>query len=237
MSTEADKLVLYTNHLCPFAHRLHIAVNELKIPYEEVVIDLFRPRDPWYLEINPRGLVPAVKYQGEIVTESGIIANLLTDAYPSHLVPESSAPGGALRRARIAFFADTFSNKFQNLLYGTLKDAKTEEESVAIEQQAVAAAVKEIEPLLADAAPFFGGSDKLTLAEVQTASFALRLLVSLDAGGIYSDSFAPALEKQAPNFWKWAKTVSAHPSVAGLLDEQQFVDFSRKKVQEIRSKA
>jgi glutathione S-transferase len=47
------KITLYTFHGCPYAHRAHIALNELGIPFEEVGIDLDRPRDPWYLEINP----------------------------------------------------------------------------------------------------------------------------------------------------------------------------------------
>ena len=49
----SPKVTLYTNHGCPFAHRAHIAIKELGLEYEEVVIDLTKPRDPWYLEINP----------------------------------------------------------------------------------------------------------------------------------------------------------------------------------------
>lgn len=47
------KITLYTNHICPFAHRAHITLAELGLPFEEVIIDLDRPRDPWYLKINP----------------------------------------------------------------------------------------------------------------------------------------------------------------------------------------
>jgi glutathione S-transferase len=49
----APKIILYTNHLCPWAHRAHIALKELGLDYEEVIIDLDKPREPWYLEINP----------------------------------------------------------------------------------------------------------------------------------------------------------------------------------------
>jgi len=47
------KIKLYTNHGCPWAHRAHITLKELGLPYEEVIIDLTKPREPWYLEINP----------------------------------------------------------------------------------------------------------------------------------------------------------------------------------------
>ena len=37
----------------PFAHRAHITLEELKLPFEEVIIDLDKPREPWYLKVNP----------------------------------------------------------------------------------------------------------------------------------------------------------------------------------------
>lgn len=53
MGSTGDKITLYTNHRCPWAHRAHIAIKELGLQYEEVIIDLDTPREPWYLEINP----------------------------------------------------------------------------------------------------------------------------------------------------------------------------------------
>lgn len=49
----APKIVLYTYHGCPWAHRAHIALKETGLDFEEVIIDLKKPREPWYLEINP----------------------------------------------------------------------------------------------------------------------------------------------------------------------------------------
>lgn len=56
-SSVAPKIMLYTNHGCPYAHRAHIALNELGLPFEETLIDLDKPRDPWYLKVNPVGLM------------------------------------------------------------------------------------------------------------------------------------------------------------------------------------
>lgn len=47
------KIILYTNHRCPYAQRVHIVLKELGLPYEEVFVDLDKPREQWYLEINP----------------------------------------------------------------------------------------------------------------------------------------------------------------------------------------
>jgi glutathione S-transferase len=165
------KITLYTNHLCPFAHRAHITLEELGLDFEEVIIDLDKPREQWYLDINPRGLVPSIKYtvpglyDEEIITESSIVAQFLADARPSHLLPGSlHDPFAPLFRARLAFFVDTWNTKVQGNLYPMMKAEGEEKEKLA--NETVAAIEKEIEPLLANAAPFFGGKDKPTLAEV-----------------------------------------------------------------------
>lgn len=146
---------------------MHIALAELNIPFEEEIIDLSVPRSPEYLKVNPRGLVPSLDYDGQIITESAIVAQFLVDAYPSHLVAVSSSPAGALQRARISFLVDSYFTKANPLYFKTLF-AKTPEEAEGLAKDFVAAIVKEVEPYLGDAKPFFGGSETLTLAEVRT---------------------------------------------------------------------
>jgi len=163
-SVTNPKIILYTNHACPWAHRAHIALRELGLEYEEHIIDLSIPRTQEYLAINPRGLVPTIKYNGNIVTESAIVAQFLVDSHPSHLEKATSEEGGALQRAKINFFVDTYFSKINSLFYAAMR-ASTEdkEKEAAVVVDAIA---KEIEPQLQDAAPFFGGSSRLTLAEV-----------------------------------------------------------------------
>jgi glutathione S-transferase len=159
------EIILYTNHGCPWAHRAHIALAELGVPFTEEIIDLTVPRTAEYLAINPRGLVPTLKYNSEIIPESAIVAQFLADQYPSHLVKSSSEPGGALQRARINFFVDALINKVQPHFYPQIK-AETDEEKTEKMNAFIAAITKEVEPLLKNAGPFFGGSSRLTLAEV-----------------------------------------------------------------------
>ncbi len=238
----AAKLTLYTNHRCPWAHRAHIALAELGVPFEEVIIDLDRPRDPWYLEINPRGLVPTLRYNDEIIPESAIVAQFLADTYAAGtaggntLLPASTAPGGALARARIAFFVDAYFSKVQSQLF-KLGSAKTAEEQAAVAAAVVAAAVKELEPLLkttSASAPFYGGSAKLTLAEVLTGSFVVRL-VTLSAAGIYPGEIATLAAAQAPAFWAWAQAVAAHPSVTGIYDADVIAASTKARLDKQRS--
>jgi len=118
-------------------------------------------------------LVPSIKYsdgllKDEIVTESAIVAQFLADARPSQLLPASHAdPNAPLFRARVAYLTDTWNSKVQSSFYAIMKADGAEQEKLA--QDMVGAVEKEIEPLLKDAAPYFGGSKQLTLAEVRSS--------------------------------------------------------------------
>jgi glutathione S-transferase len=160
----SPKIVLYTNHSCPWAHRAHIALKALDLPYEEHIIDLSVPRTPEYLAINPRGQVPALVYDGEIITESAIVAQFLADSYPDRLEKTSVEPGGALLRARVNFFVDAFISKVVPHTYGGYRAVGEDKDEFGA--KLVDAVVKDVEPLLQDAAPFFGGSSTVGLAEV-----------------------------------------------------------------------
>ena len=179
--------------------------------------------------------MPTISYNGTIIPESGIVAGFLADQYPSHLVPASTAAGGALKRAQIAFFVDAFFSKFQSKLF-KLYGAKTDAEAEAVVDDAVASLVKEVEPLLADAAPFFGGSDKITLAEVLTGSFVIRL-TALAHAGVYPAGLTKSLAEKAPHFTKWADEVSKHPSVTKIFDEEKIVEGTKARVAKLRAAA
>ncbi|KAH7383297.1 glutathione-S-transferase-like protein omega 1 [Pyrenochaeta sp. MPI-SDFR-AT-0127] len=231
---DAPKIKLYTNHRCPWAHRAHIVLKELNLPYEEVIIDLEKPREPWYLEVNPRGLVPSIDFNGEIVTESGIVSQFLADAYPSHLLPASGNPSDALTRARIGFFVDTWFSKagshwFQILL------KETEKEKEELGKTFVEIVTKEIEPLLKDAKPFFGGSEKVTLAEALTAPFILRVY-ALAKHGLLPQSIITGFDA-LPNFSKWAREVIKQESVTYIWDEEPTINSTRKKIESLKAQA
>lgn len=87
-------------------------------------------------------------------------------------MPASNEPDGALRRARIALFVDAYVSKVNGAVFGIYR-AKTDDEIASLVEKAVAGIVSEVEPKLADAGPFFGGSDRLTLAEVSDGPLTL----------------------------------------------------------------
>lgn len=234
----APKIILYTNHRCPYAQRAHITLEELDLPFEEVIIDLNTPRPQWYLDINPRGLVPAIKYsvpgvmEEEIVTESGIVTQFLCDSFPSHLLPASKeSPTSALTRARINFFVDTWNSKVSSFHFATMRASDATEKEAKCKEW-VATIEKEIEPLLADAAPFFGGSQELTFAEVQVAPFLLRMYAFSVDGELIPTSFAETLDR-LPNLGKWKKAVVSRSSVTTIYDEGAVVEATKAKLKQM----
>ncbi|KAL1619970.1 hypothetical protein SLS56_009889 [Neofusicoccum ribis] len=233
------KITFYTFPDCPWCQRVHFILTELKIPVEQVFIHLDEPRPQWYLDINPRGLVPAIKFSNDIVTneiiyESNIISQFLVDLRPSHLLPASLAdPVAPLRRARIQFFIDTFQSKLGSQSRALLladekdKDAKVKEVLAGVE--------KEVEPLLANAAPFYGGSKELTYAETQVAPFVLRLYSM--SNGTYLPTSLKAGLQGLPNFSKWAAAVIEHRSIKSNYDEGSVLGRTAKTLEKLKAKA
>ncbi|KAJ9611000.1 hypothetical protein H2204_015285 [Knufia peltigerae] len=236
-TSDNPEIILYTNHGCPWAHRAHIVIRELGLPYKEEIIDLDRPRDPWYLKINPRGLVPSVKYNGEIITESAIVSGFLADAHPSHLIPPSDGPDSknALYRARVAFFVDTFFTKAMPKLFAAQRaEGATEKDSAAEELAEIFA--KELEPLFTwdvvdGDSPFFGASKRLTLAEALTAPFVLRLIaLSKPEYDLVSPKMMSMLESKTPKFAAWAKNVIKEESVTYVFDEKKVAERTKARL-------
>ncbi|KAJ5648776.1 thioredoxin-like protein [Penicillium lividum] len=199
------------------AHRVHIALAELGMPFEEEKIDYSKPRTPAYLKLNPHGTVPTLAYGEHIIFESAIIAQFLADSVVStHLTPRTGEIQGALMRERIAFFVETYFSK-ANIYYYPAIEAKVDEEAGVLGKRFAVAVVKEIEPLLQDADPFFGGSEMLTMAEVLTASFILRIFtLPYTENAPLPKTMVADLEEKAPKFYKWAQVVMKHPSVGSI---------------------
>ncbi|CAZ83122.1 unnamed protein product [Tuber melanosporum] len=229
-------ITLYTSRICPWAHRAHIALAELGLDFKEVTIDLMKPREPWYLEINPRGLVPSLKYNDEIITESSIVATFLAELKENHLVPFPGTPEAALKRAKINFFVDTYFTKAQPLIQSALVTTDMAAKA-RYANECVDVIEKQLAPLLADAKPFFGGSSRLTLAEVLTASFVVRLYTYAKPGVDFFPQEAIEMIRKIGNWQKWADALLAHESVMAIYVEEDVVRALKIKLAQMAAAA
>lgn len=217
----------------PGSNRADVCLAELGISFEERIINVDGPRPADFMALNPRGLVPVLIFNDQIIIESGIVCQFLCDIYPSHLCPPPTTTEGALKRAKMSYFIDAYWTKFHTILF-RLFEAPTKEDEERIIDDAIIGIKKEVEPLLADASPFWGGSDKFTLAEVLMSPFVIRA-VMLSRNGVYPTSLNKRMEVETPTFHKWVLATSSHPSITRVVEEDVIVKRSVAKRQRMRA--
>lgn len=96
-----NKLTLYKagNSIC--SHKVLITLAEKRLEFETVDINLFENEQysSKYLQINPKGVVPALVHNGSVITESTLICEYLEDYFsPSLLVPSSPIQRASMRK-------------------------------------------------------------------------------------------------------------------------------------------
>lgn len=92
---------LYHNDVSVCAQKVRIALSEKKISPIEHHLDLGAgdSHTPEYLKLNPKGVVPTLVDNGNVVIESTVICEYLDDAYPDNpLRPKSPVERAAMRR-------------------------------------------------------------------------------------------------------------------------------------------
>ena len=198
---------------CPYAARAYIVLKELNIPFETQEVS-GRPKPDWYLKINPRGKVPAIKIPTEnnaVVYESAIICEYCCDTQPETTL----MPTDAIFRAEVRLLndhCDTVLTPAQFTFFMNKDEDKDRELSADLEK---ALLVYE-EQLEKTGGPFLMG-EHFTLADVHVLPFMLRLVVSLRQFKQYE---IPA--DRFPKLLKWYELCSQRDSVqaASLTDEK-----------------
>jgi hypothetical protein len=121
----------------------------------------------------------------EFLVESGPIVDFLIELYPSRLTPQDGTPiENGVGRWRQRFFVDTFFSKVVPLLF-KISGIGDREAQMKVVGEVVGHSTKELEPLLEDAAPYFGESKTLTVVEVKTRVPLYETLLTL-AGDVYA---------------------------------------------------
>jgi glutathione S-transferase len=154
------------------AFRVIWLANEIGIPYEHVPVTYSVPnaqcKEPWYVALNPNGLVPSIDDNGFVMWESAAINLYLAETYQSSLYPVTPQDRG--RMLQWTFFAanevePALITLFRNRVFfppeqrnSTLADqaeATLRTKLAILEQQLVKT-------------PFFGG-DKRDMADFMVA--------------------------------------------------------------------
>lgn len=95
-------LQLYTFKLCPFAHRVRLALAEKGIASEAIEVDL-KNKPAEFARLSPSGRVPLLLHGQTKLWESAIINEYLDEAFPDPPLMPASESDRALARIWVKF--------------------------------------------------------------------------------------------------------------------------------------
>ncbi len=93
-------LTLYHNDMSSCAQKVRFVLAEKQLQWHSEELNLRRgdQQRPDYLKINPKGLVPALDHDGNILVESNIIVDYLNESFPQPaLMPDTPLERAAVR--------------------------------------------------------------------------------------------------------------------------------------------
>tara|TARA_A100001015_G_scaffold164154_1_gene182518 strand:+ start:296 stop:949 length:654 start_codon:yes stop_codon:yes gene_type:complete len=74
----------------PNGYKVSIALEELKLSYSVINIDLSKnmQKEEWFVKLNPNGRIPVLKYNNDVIFESGAILYYLAEKHKK-LIPNN----------------------------------------------------------------------------------------------------------------------------------------------------
>ena len=205
MSTERP-IKLYEFRSSPNCQRVKIVLEEKKLPYETIPVDLRKKeqKNPEFLKLNPRGKVPVIIDGETVLYESRIIIDYLEDQYPEPpLMPKAPA-----RRAKIRLLIDYALTDLvapqQKIREQMVKDEK-ERDLAVIEsvKREILDMLRRFEHELGDQ-PYLAGDFSLLDAAV------VPRFLRLEEWNILPDASLPRLGK-------WLQRIKNRPSLQSII--------------------
>ncbi|TCD64601.1 hypothetical protein EIP91_003866 [Steccherinum ochraceum] len=227
-------LTLYTAKVCPYAHRVELALAEAKANFKRFEIDL-AAKPEWYApKVNPASKVPAVAYGGPDVpadqpssestkiAESLVLLEFVADLYPSaNLLPKDP-----VKRAQARFFIDAVSTKFNPTYFGYSVTGKSS-------QADLIKAFKDIQALLPETGYAVG---EYSIADAAIIPFISRLFVGLENDlGLYAIGEGPKtleLIKTSPELKRiqqYIQDVTSRTSFVSTFDSEHIKEKAIKR--------
>ncbi|KZT62928.1 glutathione S-transferase [Calocera cornea HHB12733] len=203
----SDELVFYAGWFCPFVQRVWLALEEKHIPYQYKEENPYK-KDADFLEVSPKGLVPAIKWRGKPLHESLVILNFLEDAYAD---TPPLLPKDPYARAQAALAIDHVSKAVVPAFYRLLQRQDAEEQADA--RTELEGALRRFGEMADVEGPFFAGGG-VGMADLVCAPWVARFPIlekhrGWDASGI------------SPRFSRWMSAITARPAYVATLSEPE----------------
>lgn len=196
------RLKLYDFRTSPNCQRVKVVLEEKKLPYETIPIDLRKKEQkmPKFLELNPYGKVPVIVDGETVLYESCIINEYLEEKYPEPpLMPKDPA-----QRANIRILID-YSLNYLNPPYQTIRAQMTKDEKER-DREVLASAKGEVKNLLKRLEQAMGSQSYLAGDFSLLDAAVIPRFLRLEGWGLFPDSSLPGLTN-------WLKRIKDRPSI------------------------
>jgi len=165
--SKEHELKLFGSCFCPFVQRVWIALELKDMAYQYIEVDPYaKPQS--LLELNPQGLVPALRHGDWACYESNVLLEYLEDIESDHPLLPTNDPQV---RAHSRLWADHINRKIVPAFYHYLQ---AQEAQAQIQNaQTLRTELQKLVDAAHPQGPFFLG-DKMTFVDVQLAPWLLR---------------------------------------------------------------
>ena len=199
-------LKLYDFKSSPNCQRVKVVLEEKKIPYETVNVDLRagEQKTPDYLKINPYGKVPAIADGDTVLYESCVINEYLDEKYPAPRLMPSDPAARAKARILIDFGLTQMDSAYTKLRMEMTKEEKDRSsETISAAKEDIKKRLQRLEQELGDK-EYLMGDFSLVDADL------IPRFTRLEGFGVLPDASLPRLGK-------YLQRMKDRPSVKTIL--------------------
>ena len=250
---------LYNNAYSTCSQKVRLVLAEKAIAWEDVQIS-FKDNAhvaPWYLKLNPNGVVPTLQHDDTVVVDSSVIMEYLDEVVPEPPMAPRTAVGRAQMRTLLRYFEEvatpavrypsfnqTFLRHFQALNKDAFEDAATSrplrrrfiekmsqdgftDQELLVAYENIELTTGRMEKALAEQAWLLGG-DRPSLADCCVAPLLDRME---DLGHAYLWADKPAVKAWLARFRErdaWGRTFYKGARLSDLHLYKALLDRSRK---------
>lgn len=197
---------LYDFKSSPNSQRVKVVLEEKKLPFEIVPIDLRKgeQKTPEFLKLNPYGKVPVLTDGDTVLYESCIINEYLDEKYPNPPLMPADLGKRAKARILIDYGLAHLDAPYQKLRQELMKDPKEQSEPVIeAAKNDLRKLLQRFENALGDQ-PYLLGEFSLADADLITR------FTRLEGFGVLPDASLPRLSK-------YLERMKERPSVKAIL--------------------
>lgn len=228
-------LKLYGSWFCPFVQRAWITLCEKKIPHQYVEINPYK-KDPDFVKMNPRGLVPtlAVPFDLQGKEQRPLFESLIVCEYLDHEYSDETKYGSSLlpsdpyERARARLWIDHIATRIIPGFYKFLQHTPEKPYTIEAAREEFLSHVQTLAKEMDPSGPWFLGS-RISLVDISLAPWAKRLFL-LDHYKPCGLGIPNEGEDEAWGRWrKWAIAIDENQSVKDTCssDERYILSYKR----------